>query len=252
MENGKRRMHDAPTGTLRKKRVRLEFILALFILPPLILSIVTVFQTANLSGDGDSDANYSSANLPRRKSSSLSKKLVHAQAHGASPISSKKIPAPEYKENHDLRIQEQIVVEVLTPHIMKETAKKEVDTPQLGTLFHFIHSSTERNFGVKQIKAIESVFYHHPRAQVKLWVTEMSAKRIQPFLDKGYNLTLLTLDLKSEVKSLLDYPEINQKIVEEFLGRWDENTKSKLWMINNSDLFRIILIYREGGIYMGT
>ena len=103
-----------------------------------------------------------------------------------------------------------------------------------------------------QIKAIESVFYHHPKAQVKIWVTEMTSKPIQPFLDKGYNVTLYQIDLKKEIQTLLTYPQINHSIVEGFLNRWKEHEQSTFWTINKSDLLRLVKMYSEGGIYLGT
>ena len=103
-----------------------------------------------------------------------------------------------------------------------------------------------------QIKAIESVFYHHPQAHVKIWVTEMSNKPIQPFLDKGYNVTLYQIDLKNEIKSLLTYPQINRTIVQGFLDTWDQHEKSKFWTVNKSNLLRLVKMYCEGGIYLGT
>ena len=103
-----------------------------------------------------------------------------------------------------------------------------------------------------QIKAIESVFYHHPKAQVKIWVTEMTNKPIQPFLDKGFDVKLYQIDLKKEIQTLLTYPQINHTIVQGFLDKWDQHEKSTFWTVNKSDLLRLVKMYSEGGIYLGT
>ena len=126
------------------------------------------------------------------------------------------------------------------------------NSSSIASLFHFIHASSEDTFGDKQLKAIESVFYHHPKAHVNLWATNLTVKAVQVLIDQGYHLTVKTLDLKPAVQSLLEYPAINRTIVEKFLSKWGEHTKSAFWMVNHSDLMRLILLYRFGGIYLGT
>ena len=235
-----------------KRRLRLDILLAVLILPPFMLTIWSVFQSADISLN-----HASTATLSQRMKSPLS--IPKKNKSGGSTTTTTTTLADRKGTGLEpaKRISSTLLLSGSTSSkggTASNVARRDkaVEAPLPGALFHFIHSSTETNFGVKQLKAIESVFYHHPKAQVKLWVTEMSAKPVQPFLDKGYNIALLDLDLKREVQSLLEYPEINRTIIEQFLNRWDEHTQSKLWMINNSDLFRIIVMYREGGVYMGT
>jgi hypothetical protein len=126
-------------------------------------------------------------------------------------------------------------------------------------LFHFTHTSDETSFGIRQFKSIESVFYHHPDASVVLTVRaiwKMTTEPLLPLIRKGYNLTLKSIDLMEEVKLLEAFDGGKHSAIaaasRDFLTDWESHLKTKYWKYNVSNLLRLILLFKYGGIYMGT
>ena len=120
-------------------------------------------------------------------------------------------------------------------------------------LFHLVHTTTEENFGRMQKKCLESIFYHHPNARTILHVKNMTATPVQYLIDAGYDLSVQFYDPVASLKRLQEKKIISDRIIAKFMERVDDLAKDPQgnWYSNESNLMRMILMYLDGGIYLG-
>jgi hypothetical protein len=121
-------------------------------------------------------------------------------------------------------------------------------------LFHLIHTTKEEDFGLMQKRCLESIFYHHPHAKTILHVKNMTARPVQYLIDGGYDLTVQIYDPIASLKLFRKKEILPDKMIRKFIKRVDSYARDPEgnWYSNESNLLRMILMYLEGGIYLGT
>jgi hypothetical protein len=120
-------------------------------------------------------------------------------------------------------------------------------------LFHLIHTTNEEDFGRMQKRCLESVFYHHPNAKTILHVKNMTAAPVQYLIDAGYNLAVKRYDPVSSLKRLQKKEILPAALIRRFIKKVDgfSTDPEGNWYSNESNLLRMILMYLDGGIYLG-
>jgi hypothetical protein len=122
-------------------------------------------------------------------------------------------------------------------------------------LFHFIFNGRRLDFQPFMLRAIESVFYHHPDAQVKihsphlLLISNSGIPLLKP-LFKKFDLQMEHYDLEKKLQSLKNHFKDTQ-LLQSFIDRlpnWIETSRFREY--NKSDIYRLILLYTRGGIYL--
>jgi lactosylceramide 4-alpha-galactosyltransferase len=88
---------------------------------------------------------------------------------------------------------------------------------------------------------LESIFFHHPDAQVQLYSHTLPEAYIQPFVEAGYALSIVRFDLEALAQDTPAEGHITS------LHTW---SKEPYWVVNLSDLLRLLILYRHGGIYL--
>jgi hypothetical protein len=122
------------------------------------------------------------------------------------------------------------------------------------SLFHLIHTTKEEDFGRMQKRCLESIFYHHPNAKTILHVKNMTSKPVQYLIDAGYNLTVQLYDPIDILTSLRTNKVFPAEVIRNFVKRVDGYARDPkgFWFSNESNLLRMVVMYLDGGIYLGT
>ena len=99
------------------------------------------------------------------------------------------------------------------------------------------------NFNWKHWRTIESIFYHHPTAIVKIYSNTLSDNIFNVLVESGYSIQVQRYSLE---KVLVGTP------AESFIKKLDKARKTRYWYANESDILRMLLMYKLSGIYMDT
>jgi hypothetical protein len=125
--------------------------------------------------------------------------------------------------------------------------------------FYFVHTTDEASFDIGNVRAVESVFFHHPNAQVSIFHKDANFT-LQPFkhvIDAGYTITLQHYkNLREMIESALGSPSggstINATLAHTFIAKIPEYEKTQFWYVCEADFMRALIIYTRGGIYIDT
>jgi hypothetical protein len=143
------------------------------------------------------------------------------------------------------------------PKLLKQSQANE---PHL--LFHFIHSKGP--FHRRNIRVIESVFYHHPKAIVIVHVpkdgniglvSDLTSDPFIPLQNAGYNVTVQGFQLEPLINAVLSQEGSTVKEIR--AKRWMRTKIIRhfmdlMWYIDISDLARYLVVYHYGGVFMDT
>jgi Glycosyltransferase sugar-binding region containing DXD motif len=145
----------------------------------------------------------------------------------------------------------------------KDARGKSADTDPIK--FHIV--VTKPNFSTLNLRAIESVFFFHPHAQlyihsnVKAGFLRNNSLLPEPVLalqERGYHIetTSYTIpDIVHKIVALnsttIDVP-IDVGAAHSWLDRLPQHEKGRFWYSHETDFVRLFLMYVYGGIYMDT
>jgi len=92
-------------------------------------------------------------------------------------------------------------------------------------------------------RCLESIYFHHPDARVKVWSNTLNLDIFTEFSEGGYSIVVQRYDLQQLVKGTLA-----EKWVEKIdLWKGHPHFYSHL-----TDLLRIVILYKYGGLYTDT
>lgn len=98
-------------------------------------------------------------------------------------------------------------------------------------------------FNWRHLRTVESIFYHHPTAEVNMYSNTLPNNTFNALTELGYSIQIHRYDLK---RMLIGTP------AEGFIMKLEKARKHKNWYSNESNLVRMLLLYKFGGIYMDT
>ena len=94
-------------------------------------------------------------------------------------------------------------------------------------------------------RTLESIFYHYPRADVTIHTNFLIDSDFQQFIDAGYSLQTMPLEFeKLAIGTPLEGATRDPK--------WKVWETSNGWCAGFSELYRLIVIWTLGGVYMDT
>ena len=130
--------------------------------------------------------------------------------------------------------------------------------PSNDLVFHLIFTTTGRDkimqyltkdiasggFKWSNMRAVESIFYHHPFAQVIVHSNTLSLDTFDVLTESGYDISIQPYNL---TQLLQGTPAGN------FTGaRLEQAKKGQHWYSHETDFLRTLIMYKYGGIYMDT
>ena len=148
-------------------------------------------------------------------------------------------------------------------------------------LVHFLHTTNESTFFPHNLRAMESVLYHHPTAYLVLHVPkgiDMTERPLLPLMKRGYNVTFERYDIYQLLDATQSYlttrqddeddDDANNKnnrrstngtstTIIDLIDSWRQNMIeysqiSEHWYVDVTDLVRLLLLYLYGGVYLDT
>jgi hypothetical protein len=151
--------------------------------------------------------------------------------------------------------------------ISSDLTKINQQRQQKEPLFHFIHTTNEASFHQRSLRAVESVFFHHPKATVLIHVPDdghtialKSDMTEQPFLrliDAGYNVTVERFQLQTLLDAAISLEGVSSRVEKAPIDKWMKtqilpNMMKWSWYVDISDLVRLLVLYAQGGLYLDT
>jgi len=124
-------------------------------------------------------------------------------------------------------------------------------------VFHMVFTTGPESLSTLNLRSIESVFYHHKTAMLRLY-TRWSAlpTSLQELVDAGYQIQLVSLNAEDIIENTLSYHSIQEHIDDAALKAWAKNLSrwraEPYWYSNESNLLRICLLLTIGGVYLDT
>lgn len=120
-------------------------------------------------------------------------------------------------------------------------------------LFHLIHTTEEESFGTMQKRCLESIFYHHPNARVILHAKYLTKEPVQYLINAGYNVSVEPYDPIESLKQVRQRKIFPDHLIKKFMRHIEgyASDPGGNWFSNESNLLRMILMYLDGGIYLG-
>ena len=128
-----------------------------------------------------------------------------------------------------------------------------IQTRNIKFLFHFIFTTNESlvsllaqgtkqcGFNWRHMRSIESIFHHHPTAEVIVHSRTLPHDTFDVLTEAGYSITVQNYDLEKLLKG---------SPAESFASKLEEAKKGRRWYSHQRDLLRLLVLYMWGGIYM--
>ena len=124
-------------------------------------------------------------------------------------------------------------------------------------VFHLIFSTSEEStlsifyslkrmsgkFNWRHLRSIESIFHHHPNAQVIIYSNTLSENTLNVLVEAGYSIKVQRYCLETMLRGT---------IAEGFIKKLSKARIGSFWYSHQTDLLRFFLLYTYGGIYMDT
>lgn len=118
-------------------------------------------------------------------------------------------------------------------------------------LFHFIVTTSPESFNWRNMKALETVYFHHPNAEVIIHSRTIPSQHsmFDRFRDSNYNMRIQNYSFEEILRGSTF---LNKTKISSFLEVLDERRKRKFWYSHETDLIRLLLLEQHGGIYIDT
>jgi hypothetical protein len=118
-------------------------------------------------------------------------------------------------------------------------------------LFHFIFTTPAATLTWRVQRAVEAVFYHHPNAKVIMHSRSLPVKgtRLDVFAETGYSFQIQPYDLS---EMLAESRAVSTNDKREFLAVLDSRKTGEFWYSHETDLIRLLIMEKYGGIYLDT
>ena len=101
------------------------------------------------------------------------------------------------------------------------------------------------DYSYRQRRVIESILYHHPNAEVIVHTNYMLDSDFAPFIKAGYSVRTAQLSFETLAVGTPLEGAMSQ-------ARWKEWEIGKHWYTCFSDLYRLLILWKIGGVYIDT
>jgi len=125
------------------------------------------------------------------------------------------------------------------------------DKTVLHDLFHFIFTTPVETINWRLLKAVEAVFFHHPKAKVIIHSQTIpeTGTDFDRFSQANYSLMVQNYSFEELLQTSTFF---NQTAIQSFMAVLADRREKKFWYSHETDLIRLLLLEQSGGIYLDT
>ena len=106
------------------------------------------------------------------------------------------------------------------------------------------HDNKQRGyFNWRHMRCVEAIFYHHPTAEIIVHSNTLSQKTFDVLAEVGYSIRVQKYNL---TKLIIDSPAYD------FIKKLENATRNSYWYSHETDLLRLLFLYKWGGVYLDT
>lgn len=106
-----------------------------------------------------------------------------------------------------------------------------------------IWTTDATHWAERNVRGVESIFYHHPNASLFIYSNKLPASAVAPIAARGFDVRIVSYDLQKLLEGTPALPWLRQ------LERWE---KGPYFYTHVTDVIRLALLFREGGVYVDT
>jgi hypothetical protein len=130
-------------------------------------------------------------------------------------------------------------------HFDQKTMKKNVSHQSILNFRTVPNDAYAHLYSHRHRRVLESIFYHHRNVTVTIHTNFMTMKDFESFTDKGYAIKIRQLEFSKLSKSTpLEGVEHQARF-----RKWEE---SQYWYTSFSNIYRLLVLYQEGGVYIDS
>ena len=97
----------------------------------------------------------------------------------------------------------------------------------------------------KNLRSLESIFYFHPNAIVNIHSNSLATEDFEAFIELGYQISVVPIDLDKVSRSTALEGITKQ-------ARFEKWETGPYWYSHVSDMLRLLILFRYGGVYLDT
>lgn len=109
--------------------------------------------------------------------------------------------------------------------------------------FLLLWTTAATDFTLRSRRCLESLLFHHPRATVRVFSNSLPPSAIAPLRAAGYAVSVQGYDVAELLRGTPAAPWLLR------LAEWE---KAPYWYSHLTDVLRLALLWREGGVYVDT
>ena len=109
--------------------------------------------------------------------------------------------------------------------------------------FLLLWTTAATDFTLRSRRCLESLLFHHPRATVRIFSNTLGEDAIAPLRAAGYAVSVQGYDAAELLRGTPAAPWLLR------LAEWE---KGPYWYSHLTDVLRLALLWREGGVYVDT
>ena len=109
--------------------------------------------------------------------------------------------------------------------------------------FMLLWSTSAASFSLRSRRCIESIFFHHPHAHVRVYSNQLPRGFFSEFRSLGFDARVVRYNVK---RLLMGTPAAP------WVANMDEWEKGAYYYSHVTDAIRLALLYRHGGVYLDT
>ena len=98
-------------------------------------------------------------------------------------------------------------------------------------------------FNWRHMRSVESIFHHHSTSNLIIHSNTLPQGIFDALTEVGYSVNVERYTLEELLEG---------SPAEDFIYKLEEARKGPYWVYNESDLLRLLALYKWGGVYMDT
>ncbi|KAJ1638817.1 nucleotide-diphospho-sugar transferase [Pavlovales sp. CCMP2436] len=106
-----------------------------------------------------------------------------------------------------------------------------------------IWTTDATHWSERNVRSVESIFHHHPNASLFIYSNHLAPSAVEPFASAGFDVKVVGYRLEALLEGTPAKPWLDK------LASWEQGP---YFYTHVTDVIRLALLFREGGVYVDT